>query len=223
MRSDRHLQQDVIDELRYEPSLDEKEIGVNTRDGIVTMTGRVKNYAEKLSAVRAVERVLGVKAIVDELKVVPLKGTERTDVEIAQAAVRALDWEPSIPKDRVKAKIEAGWLTLEGKLDWQYQRAAAERAVHRLEGVRGVTNLIRVEPPVKAFDVRSKIAAALARSAALHAQEIKVETVDRTVMLRGTVHSWEDRREAEQAAWSAPGVSQVENDLTIIAPSPVAF
>lgn len=215
MKPDRQLQQDVTDEIRYEPSLDEKEIGINVSNGLVTLTGRVKTYSERVAALRAVERVAGVKAIAIELHVIPPKAFEHTDVEIAEAAVRALSWCASVPRERVKARVEKGWLTIEGKLDWQFQREAAEGAVRLLAGVRGLTNLIEVAPPVKAVEVSQKITAALSRSAALHAQQIKVEAHDRRVTLKGIVHSWDERREAEHAAWAAPGVAAVENELAI--------
>jgi len=129
MKSDRELQQDVMDELRFEPSLDEKEIGINVENRLVTLTGRVKTYFERLAALRAVERVAGVRAIANEINVVPPKTLEHSDVEIAEAAVRALQWTPTVPRERVKVRVEKGWLTLEGRLDWQYQKTAAEKAV----------------------------------------------------------------------------------------------
>ncbi|HXW96905.1 MAG TPA: BON domain-containing protein [Gemmatimonadales bacterium] len=217
MKADKELQRDVMDELRYEPSLDEKEIGANASNGLVTLTGRVKSYAEKLAAIRAVERVAGVRAIANELHVAPPQLFEHTDVEIAEAAIRALEWSTSVPHDQVKARIEKGWVTLEGKVDWKFQRDSAEEAIRLLAGVRGVTNLIIVEPAVTPGEVSRKIAAALSRSAALHAQEIKVEARDRKVTLKGTVHSWDERREAEHAAWAAPGVTAVENQLAVVA------
>ncbi len=217
MKPDKQLQQDVTDELRYEPSLDEKEIGVNVANGLVALTGRVKTYAEKLAAIRAVERVAGVRGIANELAVVPGKAFEHSDVEVAEAAIRALLWRSLVPRDRVKARVEKGWVALEGKLDYQFQKEAAEDAVRPLAGVRGITNLITVEPPVKAADVSQKIVAALARSAALHAQQIKVDTKNHQVTLTGTVHSWDERREAEHAAWAAPGVTTVQNELAVMA------
>lgn len=217
MKPDKQLQQDVIDELRYEPSLDEKEIGVNVANGLVALTGRVKTYAEKLAAIRAVERVAGVRGIANELAVVPSKAFEHSDVEVAEAAIRALLWRSLVPRDRVKARVEKGWVALEGKLDYQFQKEAAEDAVRPLAGVRGITNLITVEPPVKSADVSQKIVAALARSAALHAQQIKVDTLNHKVTLTGTVHSWDERREAEHAAWAAPGVTTVQNELAVMA------
>jgi osmotically-inducible protein OsmY len=217
MKPDNQLQQDVMDELRYEPSLDEKEIGVNVTAGLVTLTGRVKTYAEKLAAIRAVERVEGARAIANEIVVVPPKAFEHTDVEIAEAAMRTLAWSPMVPRDRVKVRVENGWLTLEGKLDWQYQKDSAENAVHMLAGVRGVSNLVAIQPAVKAAEVNKKIEAAFARSATLHAQQITVEAHDRRVILTGKVHSWDERREAETAAWAAPGVAAVENKLALTA------
>ena len=217
MKPDKQLQQDVMDELRYEPRLEEKEIGINVAAGLVTLTGRVKTYAEKLAAIRAVERVEGVRGIANEVIVVPPKAFEHTDVEIAEAAMRALAWCPTVPRDRVKVRVENGWLTLEGKLDWQYQKDMAENAVHMLAGVRGLSNLVAIQPAVKATEVNKQIEAAFARSAALHAQQITVETHDRRVILKGKVHSWDERREAETAAWAAPGVAAVENKLALTA------
>jgi osmotically-inducible protein OsmY len=217
MKPDRQLQQDVTDELRYEPSLDEKEIGVNVSNGLVTLTGRVKTYVERLATIRAVERVAGVRGIANEVTVIPAKAFEHTDVEIAEAAMGALAWSPAIPRDRVKVRVDKGWVTLEGKVDWQFQREAAEDTVRQLAGVRGVANLVSIEPAVKVAQVSKQIEAALARSAALHAHQIKVEARDSRVTLKGTVHSWDERREAERAAWAAPGVVAVENDLAVSA------
>lgn len=215
MKPDSQLQQDVTAELRFEPSLDEKEVGVNVANGLVTLTGRVKTYAENLAVVRAVERVAGVRAIANELTVVPTKAFEHTDVEIAEAAMRALLWCSAVPRDQVKLRVEKGWVTLEGKLDWQYQKEAADSAVRLLPGVRGLANLVVIEPAVKVPEVSKQIEAAFARSAALHAQQIKVEARDRRVTLKGKVHSWDERREAEHAAWAAPGVAEVENQLAV--------
>ena len=215
MKTDAQLVKDVMDELKYEPSLDEKEIGVNVNNGLVTLTGRVKTYLEKTMAVRAVERVAGVRAIANEMNVTPPKTFEHTDVEIAEAALRALQWSTSVPRDQVKVRVEKGWVTLEGRLDWRYQRDAAEDLVRPLPGVRGVTNLITLMPAVKSAEVSRQITAALSRSAALHAQEIKVEARDSRVTLKGTVHSWDERSEAEHAAWAAPGVAAVENELVV--------
>ena len=203
MKTDKQLLQDVTEELAFEPSLDEKEIGVAVSHGIVTLAGRVKSYSEKLAAVRAVERVSGSMF-------------ERTDIDIAQAAGQALAWSSLLPPDRVKIRMENGWVTLEGELDWQFQREAAERAVHPLAGVRGITNLITIKPMVKAEDVKRQITAALARSAALDAQAIKVEAHNSRVTIKGSVHSWTERREVESAAWAAPGVVAVENDLAVV-------
>ncbi len=161
------------------------------------------------------ERVSGVRAIANEVQVEPTKAFTHGDVEIAEAVVRALQWCSSLPRERVKAQVESGWVTLEGKLDWQFQKEAAEESLRHLAGIRGISNQITVEPAVKAAEVKDKIAAALSRSAALHPQQITVEARDRRVTLHGMVHSWSERREAEHAAWAAPGVAAVENELAV--------
>jgi osmotically-inducible protein OsmY len=215
MKTDSQLQKDVIDELQYQPSIDASKIGVASKDGIVTLTGTVSSYTEKESAASVAERVSGVKAVVDETKVELLQMHERTDQDIARAALWALEWDVQVPHTRIRVKVEKGFITLEGYVDYKYQQIAAKNAVRNLTGVKAVINLIDVKPVVTPLQVKVKIENALRRTAELDAQQIRVEVRGDKVILRGTVHSWAERTEAERAAWAAPGVRVVEDDMSV--------
>jgi osmotically-inducible protein OsmY len=215
-RTDTEIQRDVADELKWDPSLRDDDVAVAVHDGVVTLAGWVQSYADKVRAERVVGRVKGVKAIANELEVKLPSSSTRTDADIARAAVDALKWNISVPADRVRVKVEKGWLTLEGDVDWYYQKDAAERAVRSLVGVKGVTNLISVQTTVPTpSDVKSRIRAALARGAEFDADRITVEVNGHRAVLRGTVHSYAERRAAERAARNAPGVTEVENEITV--------
>jgi osmotically-inducible protein OsmY len=214
--TDRELKQHVENALEWEPSFDAADIGVSVDAGVVTLRGDVGSYAAKSAAERVALRVYGVKAVANDLTVRLLTAFERNDTDIAQAAVTALTWNAAVPGNGVTVIVSNGWLTLNGTLDWQFQKEAAARAVRDLTGVRGVTNSITVKPHVQAGDVRAKIEAAFKRSAEIDARRISVTATGGAIVLNGHVRSWAERQEAERAAWAAPGVSRVDDRITVV-------
>jgi osmotically-inducible protein OsmY len=215
MNNDSKLQRDVIDELSWEPSIDAAEIGVAVSDGVVTLTGEVRSMAEKWSAEHVAKRVGGVQAVANDIVIRLPDESQRTDAEIARVALNTLEWDVWVPHHCVMVTVSDGMVKLEGEVDTQHQKQAAERVIRQLTGVKGVTNLLHVKAGVAPADVKAKIKAAFQRSALIDAGQIQVETRNGKVILRGSVRSWAERDTAEQAAWAAPGVASVVDLLTI--------
>ena len=214
-KTDNDLQRDVISELQWDPTVREQEIAVAVKDGVVTLGGFVDNFAQKLAAERAAKRVRGVRGISEQISVKLADGAIRTDTDLTHRVVDALRWDVDVPDSRIRAKVEKGWVTLDGEVEWQFQRDAASRAIRYLTGVKGVSNLIGVKPHVKEKDVERLIRQALHRHADHEALQVKVTALDGKVTLDGRVGSWTERSEVERAAWSAPGVSRVEDHLAV--------
>ncbi len=215
MKNDNDLQHDVQDELTWEPSVTAAHIGVSVKDGVVTLSGHVPSYAEKFGAEKATKRVYGVRAVADEVDVKLPGSSKRSDEDVAQSCVSALRSNYSVPDEKIKVVVNQGWVALEGEVEWQYQKEAAMKAVRYLTGVTGVSNSIKVRTKVSPGDVKNKIEATFKRSAEIDARRVTVEARDGKVILHGRVRSWAERDEAQQAAWAAPGVTAVENQLTV--------
>ena len=215
MRSDSDVKRDVEFELRWTPALDPTDIGVAVKDGVVTLTGFVRSYLEKFEAEKAVKRVSGVVGVANDLEVRIPSGDERPDPEIARDAVAAIkNWLP-LSWESIKVIVKSAWVTLEGTVEWNYQRESAEKAVRQVRGVKGVSNLISLKPKVAPSEIKQKIEEAFRRSAEVDANRITVEANGSEIILKGTVRSWAERQEAERAAWAAPGVTKVENRIVI--------
>ena len=215
MKSDAQLRSDIVAELTWDPAITATDVGVIVKDGVVTLTGHPSSHAEKHAIERAAQRVSGVKALAIEMPVKLAATYERTDADIAMAAERALEWNALVPAGKIRPMVERGWVTLSGEVEWEYQRKAAEAAVRNLLGVTGVRNEVTVKPKVAPGDIEQKIRAALQRQADRDARHIEVSVQGTNVILRGAVHSWAERKAAQGAAWSAPGVANVINNLVI--------
>lgn len=218
MKSSIQIQKDVMDELKWEPSLSASEIGVAVKNGVVTLSGRVDSYYKKLIAERAAKRVAGVKAVAEDIQVGISPTYRKSDAEIADAIVSVLKWHAAVQEEKIKIKVEDGIVRLEGEVEWGYQRTNAQSAIEHLTGVRSVINLISVKPSIKATEIEQKIQSAFARSANIDAQKIRVEVSGGKVILRGKVRSFAEKEDAERAAWAAPGVTSVESSLDLEVP-----
>jgi len=214
--TDTQLQQEVMRALEWDPRVEASEIGVTVENSVVTLRGQVHTFSEKADAERITLRVYGVKGLANDLEVRLVKGAERTDSDVAQAAATALAWNTQVPAKAVTVSVTNGWVTLRGDVDWDYQRGAATRAVRDLSGVQGVSNLIVVKPHASAVDVKTKIEDALRRSAEVDARRINVRVADGQVTLTGNVRSWVERAEARRAAWAAPGVKDVQDQMAVV-------
>ena len=213
--NDKELRLDILEELDLEPSIDAADIGVAVDGQVVTLTGHVRSFSDKVTIREIVEGIRGVRAIADEIEVRPIGAHITADDEIAKRIVHTLKWNSSVPDEKIKTTVTKGWVTLEGQVEWHYQSTAAEQAVRRLVGVTGVNNRLRITPAVKPADVSQRMQKALQRDAELDASAIKVNVDGGKVTLEGRVRYLGERRSAERAAWSAPGVTEVVDHLTV--------
>jgi osmotically-inducible protein OsmY len=215
MKSDAEIKKDVEDELRWDPDIDPTDIAVTVKDGVVTLAGFVHSYLQKFEAERDAKRVSGVVGVANDLEVRPLASDQRPDPEIARDAVEAIKRQLPLSYQNIKVIVRDGWVTLEGEAEWNYQKERAEEAVRAVKSVKGVINTIQVKPKATPTEIKRKIEEALKRNAELDANNIEVEASDGEVVLKGTVHSWFEREEAERAAWQAPGVKRVEDRIAV--------
>jgi len=215
VRTDEQIQRDVLAELKWDASVAPNEIGVLVKDGVVTLLGWVDAYTKKWAAEDAAHRVRGVRAVANDIEIKLPSSSRRTDAEIAAAALHGIEWDALLPADEIKVTVSNGWVTLKGEVEWQFQKVDAERVVRNLKGVVGVTNLIEVKPSLSPQDLKARIEQALIRSVRTDAERISVEVQGSKVILNGKVRSFAEKDEAERAAWSAPGITAVENRIKV--------
>ena len=215
MKSDSEIERDIRDELKWDPDLDADDIAVSVKNGVVTLAGFTKSYTDRWEAEAAAKRVAGVLAVANDIEVRLPEIDRRPDPDIARDAVTALKAQLPISYDRIKVVVKDGWITLEGAVEWQYQKSTAEYAVRKLKGVKGVTNVITVKPKVEPSELKRKIQEAFKRNAEVDANRITVEVKGSEVVLKGSVRSWIEREEAERVAWSAPGVTMVDDRIVV--------
>lgn len=215
MKTDEDIRRDVEAELRWDPDIDPTDISLNVKDGVVTLTGFVKSYLQKFEAEKDAKRVAGVVGVANDLEVRTPASEQVPDPDIAREAVEAIKRQLPLTYQNIKVVVRDGWVTLEGEAEWNYQKDRAEEAVRSVKGVKGVINTILLKPKATPTEIKRKIEEALKRSAQLDANNIEVESLDGEVILKGTVHSWFEREEAERAAWQAPGVKKVEDRIAI--------
>jgi osmotically-inducible protein OsmY len=213
IHTDEEIQKDVLAELKWDAQIQPNEIGVSVKDGVVTLTGWVDSFLKKWSAEDAALRVAGVKAVANDIEVKLF--SERTDADIAEAAIRALQWDASVPADKIQVTVSKGWVTLKGDVNWNFEKQDAERVVKRLTGVKGVSNLITVKPSTTPSELKKRIEDALVRNAKLDANKITVDVQGGKAILKGAVRAWAEKEEAERVAWLAPGVTSVENRIAV--------
>ncbi|QEH42677.1 BON domain-containing protein [Chitinophaga sp. XS-30] len=214
-KTDIQLQKDVMEELQWEPSLEASGVGVAVKDGIVTLSGTIANYSQKLAAENAAKRVKGVRAVAVDLEVRLSTGEKRNDADIAEAVLNALKWNSFVPEEKIRIKVDDGWLTIEGEVEWGFQRESVTNAVKDLLGVKGVRNLLSIRPVIAPSIVRDRIKKALSRRANVESEGIDVQMDGGHVTLKGNVRSWSEREEVERAVWSAPGVLDVKDELVV--------
>ena len=213
--SDLTLRRDILDELEFQPHIDAAAIGVAVENGVVSLTGHVGTFAEKIAAERAVKSVKGVRAVAEEIEVHLPSDLDLDDATIAARCLDVIRWNVAIPEDRIQVKVQNGWVTLDGEVDWIYQKENAQKAVRKLAGVAGIYNMLTLKPQIIVHDIKTRIEEALRRNAELDANHIRVTVEGKTVKLEGRVHLWLERKAAERVAWAVPGVTHVENYILI--------
>ncbi len=215
MKTDAEIQRDVMAELKWEPFINASEIGVAVQNGVVTLSGIVDTYSKKLTAEEAVKRITGVKAVAEDIEVRFVDAAVKSDTEIARRIADSLKWHSAVQEEKIKLTVENGWVTLEGQVDWEYQKNAVKSTIENLAGIKGISDLITVKPTVTAKDIKLKIASAFHRSAAIDSEKIQIEIIGNKAVLKGKVRSWIEKKEAQDAACNAPGITSVENKLDI--------